>query len=58
MHVCNPSYSGGRNQKDYGQSQPEENSLQDPILKISNTKHDWWSGQVVEFLPNKCEVLS
>jgi hypothetical protein len=26
------------------QSQPRANSSQDPILKIHNTKKDWWSG--------------
>jgi hypothetical protein len=38
-HVCNPSYSGGRDEEDCS-----SNSFQDPILKISNTKKCWQNG--------------
>jgi hypothetical protein len=37
-HTCNPSYSGGRDQEDHGSKPAWENSLQNPILKISITK--------------------
>jgi hypothetical protein len=43
-HVCNPSYSGGRDQEDCGLKPAQENSSRDPILKIPNTKKGWWSG--------------
>jgi hypothetical protein len=37
-HVCNPDYSGGRNQENYGSKTARAKSSQDPILKIPNTK--------------------
>jgi hypothetical protein len=37
-HTCNPSYSGGRDQEDYGLKPAQANSLRDPILKKTNTK--------------------
>jgi hypothetical protein len=42
-HACNPSYSGGRDQKDHGSEPAWANSSRDPILKIPNTKQGWWS---------------
>jgi hypothetical protein len=32
-HVCNPGYSGGRDQEDLSSKPARANSLQDPILK-------------------------
>jgi hypothetical protein len=32
-HTCNPSYSGGRDQEDYGWKPTWANSLRDPISK-------------------------
>jgi hypothetical protein len=32
-HICNPSYSGGRDLEDRGSKPTQGNSLQDPILK-------------------------
>jgi hypothetical protein len=43
-HVCNPSYSGGRDQEDCGSKPTRTNNLQDPILKKLFIKKDWWSG--------------
>jgi hypothetical protein len=37
-HACNPSYSGGRDQEDHTSKPARANSLQDPILKMRNTK--------------------
>jgi hypothetical protein len=37
-HACNPSYSVGRDQENGGLKPAWENSLQDPISKIPNTK--------------------
>jgi hypothetical protein len=37
-HTCNPTYSGGRDQEDYGLKPTQENSLQDPILKNPSQK--------------------
>jgi hypothetical protein len=37
-HACNPSYSGGRDQKDHGLKPAQANSSQDPILKKTFTK--------------------
>jgi hypothetical protein len=37
-HDCNSSYSGDRNQKDYGSKPSQANSSRDPILKIPMTK--------------------
>jgi hypothetical protein len=37
-HICNPNYSGGRDQEDRGSKPAWTNSLQDPILKIPNAK--------------------
>jgi hypothetical protein len=35
-HACNPSFSGGRDQKDHGSKPAWANSLQDPLLKNSS----------------------
>jgi hypothetical protein len=43
-HICNSSYSGGRDQKDSSLRSVQANNLQDPISKIPNTKKGWWSG--------------
>jgi hypothetical protein len=45
-HICNPSYSGGRDQEDHGSKPAPANSLYDPISKTPFTKKkkDWWSG--------------
>jgi hypothetical protein len=43
-HTCNPSFSGGRDQEDEGSKPTQENSFQDPISKIPNTKQGWQSG--------------
>jgi hypothetical protein len=32
-HACNPSYLGGRDQKDHGSKPAQANSSQDPISK-------------------------
>jgi hypothetical protein len=37
-HAYNPSYSGGRDQKDLGSKPAQANSLRDPILKKPLTK--------------------
>jgi hypothetical protein len=37
-HTCNPSYSGGRDQKDQGSNPDWANSSQDPILKKHHKK--------------------
>jgi hypothetical protein len=42
-HTCNPSYLGGRDQKDHGLKPGQANSLQDPISKKPITKKGWWS---------------
>jgi hypothetical protein len=41
--ACNPSYSGNRDQEDHGSTPVQENSLQDCISKITNTKKGWQS---------------
>jgi hypothetical protein len=41
--TCNPSYSGGRDQK-HGVKAAWANSSRDPISKILSTKKDLWSG--------------
>jgi hypothetical protein len=43
-HTCNPSYSGGRDQKGHSSKPTPANSPQDPILKKTFTKKGWWSG--------------
>jgi hypothetical protein len=40
-HGNYPSYSGGRDQEDQGSKPARVNSLQNPILKIPNTKKGW-----------------
>jgi hypothetical protein len=42
-HTCNPSFSG-RDQEDRSSKPAQGNSSQDPILKNTITKKDWWSG--------------
>jgi hypothetical protein len=43
-HVCNPRYSGGRDQEDLGSESAWANSSQDPILRKPSQKKGWWSG--------------
>jgi hypothetical protein len=56
-HICNPSYSGGRDQEDKIQRQPQANSLEDPISKIPITKRAGRVGQGEgpEFKPQYCK---
>jgi hypothetical protein len=56
-HAYNPSYSGGRDQEDYGSKPVWANSLQDPISKIPNTKRAGGVAQSVgpEFKPQYCK---
>jgi hypothetical protein len=42
-HACNPSYSGARDQEDWGSKPTQANSLRDSILKTPITKKAWWS---------------
>jgi hypothetical protein len=50
-HACNPSYSGGKNQEDYGSKPAQTNSSQDPISKITQQKMVDRVAQAVERLP-------
>jgi hypothetical protein len=43
-HICNPSYSGGRDQEDHCLKPAWGNSSQDPISKKPIIKKGWWSG--------------
>jgi hypothetical protein len=40
-HACNPSYSGGRDQEDWGSKPARANRLWDPISKKPSQK---WAG--------------
>jgi hypothetical protein len=42
-YTWNPTYSGGRDQEDFGLKLAWANSSQDAIWKIHITKKDWWS---------------
>jgi hypothetical protein len=37
-HICDPSYSGSRDQEDRGSKPAQANSSQDPILKKTHHK--------------------
>jgi hypothetical protein len=37
-HVCNPSYTGSRDQEEHSSRTARADSLREPILKIPNTK--------------------
>jgi hypothetical protein len=56
-HVCNPSYSGGRDEEDHGLKPAQENSLQDPISKIPITKRAGGvaQGEGAECKPQYCK---
>jgi hypothetical protein len=44
VHICNPSYLGGRDQEDHGLKPAWTNSLQEPILKKKKkTTHSWFA---------------
>jgi hypothetical protein len=43
-HICNPSYSGGRDQDDQGSKPARANGSWDPILKKPITKKGWGRG--------------
>jgi hypothetical protein len=58
-HICNPSYSRGRDQEDWGLKPTTTNSSWDLILKIPNTKErSVGLPQVVELLPSKHGALN
>jgi hypothetical protein len=40
-HICNSSYSGGRDEEDHSSNTALANSLRDPTSKIPNTKQGW-----------------
>jgi hypothetical protein len=42
-HAYNLSYSGGRDQEDWGLKPAQASSLQDPSSKNPITKKSWWS---------------
>jgi hypothetical protein len=42
-HLCNPGYSGDRDQKGLSSKPAWANSSQDPIEKKKFTKKGWWS---------------
>jgi hypothetical protein len=42
-HVCNPSYSGGRDQEDRSSKPARANNSARPYLEKSFTKKGWWS---------------
>jgi hypothetical protein len=59
-HTCNPSYSENKDQEDNSSKPAQENSSQDRILKLPNTKtQGWWSGSRChagpEFKPQYCK---
>jgi hypothetical protein len=45
-HDCNPSYSGGRDEKNHGLKPAWANCLQDPILKKNPSQK--WAGGVAQ----------
>jgi hypothetical protein len=40
-HACNPSFSGGRDQKDHDSKPAQAKSSRDPISKKTITKKGW-----------------
>jgi hypothetical protein len=57
--ACNPSYSGGRDQENWGSKPPWANSLRDSISKKPITKkkktHGVAEGVGPEFKPQHCK---
>jgi hypothetical protein len=45
-HTCNPTYSGGRDQKDHGSKPAQANSSRVPILKKTYHTHKKRAGGV------------
>jgi hypothetical protein len=43
-YACNPSYSGGTDQENWGSKAAWANSLRNPILRKPFTKKCWWTG--------------
>jgi hypothetical protein len=54
----NPSYLGGRDQEDHSSETSWANSLENPILKVHNTKRADRITQEVEHLPSKHKIQS
>jgi hypothetical protein len=52
VHTCNPSYLGGKNQKNCGLRPAQTKSSQDPIS--TNKSLVWWHMSVI---PDICEAL-
>jgi hypothetical protein len=55
-HICNTSYSGGRDQENRDWKLTWTNSSRDPISKIPNAKRADRVAQELERLPGKGEV--
>jgi hypothetical protein len=53
-HICNPSYSGGRDQEDHCSKPAQVNSLRDPLSKKPSTKKG--SAQVPVPPPQKKKI--
>jgi hypothetical protein len=43
-HICNPSYSGGRDQEDHSSKPARANSSQDSNSKNLSQEKGWWRG--------------
>jgi hypothetical protein len=54
-HAYNPTFSGGRDQKDSSPKPVQANSSQDLILKKPFIKRGWWS-VVFGFKPQQCKI--
>jgi hypothetical protein len=56
-NICNPSYSGGRNQENHCLKAARAQSLRDPISKIPNAKTElvewlkWYSSYLANMKP-------
>jgi hypothetical protein len=58
VHACNPSYSGGRNQKDHSSKPAGKINCETLSQKYSTQNRAGGVTQVIQCLPNKCEALS
>jgi hypothetical protein len=47
-HICNPGYSGGRDQEDHSSKSAQANSSWDPISTKSYYKKNWAGGGVAQ----------
>jgi hypothetical protein len=55
-HICNPSYSGGRDQEDHDLRLPRQKVLENPISANEKVSWAWWCSATPEVINKRIAV--